>query len=140
MFVAAIFSTSAWAYCWEEAGAEYGINPQLLQAVSSAESGGNQSAVNPNGNGSYDACHMQVNTRWYFRLKKLHGKEYADRVWSALSDPCYCTRFGAFVLSDCIARFGETWRAVGCYNAADERKAAIYARRVYDEWRGAAGR
>lgn len=128
-------SSAAGAFCWDEAGAEYGISPELLKAVSAVESYHNQPAVNWNRNGSYDACHMQINTHWYFLLKKRYGKEYADQAWSALADPCYCTKFGAFVLADCVARLGNTWRAVGCYNAVSEHKAFLYSRKVYAQWR-----
>lgn len=133
-FAVAILSPAAGAFCWDEAGAEYGINPEILKAVSGVEAGYHQ-AVNWNRNGSYDACHMQINTRWYFWLKKRYGKEYADQAWAGLADLCYCTKFGAFVLSDCIARHGNTWRAVGCYNAVGEDKARNYSRKVYAAWR-----
>jgi soluble lytic murein transglycosylase-like protein len=130
-----VFSTPAHAFCWDEAAADYGLNPEVLKAVSAVESNHNQSAVHWNKDGTYDACHMQINSGWYFRLKKRYGKGYADRAWSGLADPCYCTKFGAFVLSDCIARYGDTWRAVGCYNAGDSAKAEVYARKVHAKWR-----
>lgn len=39
-----------------------------------------------------------------------HGVTKAD-----LFDACVSQQVGAWVLSDCIQRFGQTWKAVGCY-------------------------
>ena len=66
---------------------------------------------------------MQINSGWYKSL----GKE----VWNALSDPCYCTKIGAWVLSQCVAKYGNTWEAIGCYNARSQSKRAVYANKVY---------
>lgn len=112
------------AFCFEEAGNFYGISPVILWAISKVESGFNNSAVNYNTDGSYDYCHMQINSSWY----RLLGKE----SWNALADPCFCTKVGAWVLSQCIARYGYTWEAVGCYNARSRGKRVIYANKVYE--------
>jgi soluble lytic murein transglycosylase-like protein len=135
VLVVAAFSTPTHAFCWAAAGAAYGLSPDVLKAVSAVESNHNQTAVHLNKNGSYDVCHMQINSGWYFRLKRRYGKGFADRAWSGLADPCYCTKFGAYVLSDCISRYGDNWRSVGCYNAGDSaKKAGVYARKVRAKW------
>ena len=41
-------------------------------------------------------------------------------------------KVGAWILAQCIARHGYTWKAVGCYNTAPKNKRNAYARKVYD--------
>lgn len=119
-----VFSGSkASAFCFEEAGAMYGMSPQLLWAIAKVESNFNPSAVNKNSNGTYDFGVMQINSNWY----KILGKE----LWGRLGDPCINVQVGAWVLAQCTQRHGYTWEAVGCYNAQNKEKRARYANRVY---------
>ncbi len=107
--VSAYCSDESVQYCFEDAGIYYNISPELLKAVSYVESRGDPEAVHHNTDGSYDYCHMQVNSWWY--------KKLGEEKWNALADPCYCTYTGAWILSDCIDRFGYNWKALGsCYN------------------------
>lgn len=111
---------SADSLCFNEAGAEYGVAPQLLWAISKRESDHNPFAYNRNTDGSYDYCHMQINSSsWYDELGK-------DR-WEALADPCQCTRTGAWILSKCVKKYGYTWKAVGCYHSQTPDKRDKYA-------------
>jgi soluble lytic murein transglycosylase-like protein len=111
--------TAALSFCFEEAAAEYGVAPQLLWAISKRESGHQPDAINRNTNGSYDYCHMQINSSWYAKLGE-------DR-WNALSDPCQCTKTGAWILSQCVKKYGYTWKAVGCYHSQTPDKRDRYA-------------
>ncbi len=108
LFVALALITKAQAYCFEEAGQRYSVSPVLLYVISSVESDFDTMAVNVNTNGSEDRGHMQINTFW----KKYIG----DHGWSSLYDPCYCTNVGAWIMSQCIERYGNTWDAVACYH------------------------
>ena len=108
LFVALALITKVHAYCFEEAGQRYSVSPVLLYAISSVESAFDTLAVNVNTNGSEDRGHMQINTFW----KKYIG----DHGWSSLYDPCYCTNVGAWIMSQCIERYGNTWDAVACYH------------------------
>lgn len=110
-------------YCFEEAGKQYGISPLILWAISREESGFNPSAININHNGSYDYCHMQINSAW--------ASEVGKNVWASLRDPCQCTMAGAWILSQCIKDNGYTWKAVGCYNAKSEEKRVGYSWKIY---------
>ncbi|MBU1171304.1 MAG: lytic transglycosylase domain-containing protein [Proteobacteria bacterium] len=94
--------------CFEEAGAEYDIAPELLEAISMVESNKNPLAMTKNTNGTLDLGHMQINSFWRSRLND-HYKQ--------LLSPCYCTRVGAWILRDCMARYGYSWYAVACYHA-----------------------
>ena len=117
------FPALASAFCFEQAGAEYGVSPRLLWAIADVESGFSPQAVNWNQNGTYDYGLMQINSGWARRL--------GARVWRSLGDPCTNVKAGAWILAQCVQRYGYTWEAVGCYNASSERKRQEYARKVY---------
>lgn len=111
------------AFCFEEAGARYGVPPGLLWAIASVESNFDPQAVNTNGNGTYDTGVMQINSSW--------ERELGPALWHRLQeDPCTNVQVGAWVLADCLQRHGYTWEGVGCYNARSTDKQADYARRV----------
>lgn len=115
------------AFCFEEAGKVYGIHPQLLWSIAKVESNFNPRAINRNYNGTYDFGIMQINSSWYPFL----GKE----IWSRLGDPCMNIHVGAWVLAQCIQKHGNTWEAVGCYNASSKSKKVSYATKVFDALR-----
>jgi len=111
------------AFCFKEAGAIYRVSPQLLWAIAKVESSFNPSAVNRNANGSYDYGLMQINSSWM----KVLGEE----LWAFLGDPCLNVKVGAWILAQCMKRHGQTWEAVGCYNATSPDKRAKYAWKIY---------
>ena len=125
-------SQHVWAFCFEEAGERYRVSPQLLWAIAKTESNLNPMAVNYNKNGSFDYGLMQVNSSWY--------KELGRERWMRLGDACYNVQVGAWILSQCVQRYGYTWKAVGCYNAFSKDKRAVYANRVYRVLEAAARR
>ncbi len=110
-------------YCFEDAGRQYGISPSLLWAISKAESRFNPYAINYNRNGTYDYCHMQINSSW--------ASTIGENTWASLADPCQCTNVGAWILSQCIKDNGYTWKAVGCYHAKSEEKRVGYSWKIY---------
>lgn len=120
-----LFPATALPFCFEEAGREYGINPQLLQGIATVESSLNPTAINRNKNGSADYGLMQINSFW---LKKL-----GTTAEELLKNPCYNVKAGAFVLRGCLDRHGENWEAVGCYNATNRSKQAAYSWKIYRE-------
>lgn len=118
------FSVTANAFCYEEAGAMYGIAPRLLWTISKGESNFNPAAVNYNTNGSYDFGLMQINSSWAPALRKM------GIPWEALADPCTNVKVGAWVLAQCVQDYGYTWAAVGCYNSRTPSKQNRYASRI----------
>jgi soluble lytic murein transglycosylase-like protein len=110
------------AFCFEEAGEQYQVSPELLWAIAKVESKFNPAAIHYNKNGSYDFGVMQVNSSWAPRLGK--------KRWAALGDPCYNVKVGAWVLADCLQRYGVTAEGIGCYNALDSGKRGVYADKV----------
>lgn len=100
------------ATCWEAAGSKYRIDPLLLKAIAWKESRGHPNAVGPKlSDGNVALGLMQINTVHLSTLAKFGiGRQQ-------LFDACTSQEVGAWVLSDCIAQFGSTWKAVGCYYA-----------------------
>lgn len=124
LLILVIFSIQhAGAYCFEEAGLEYGISPELLWAIAKTESAFNARAVHYNANGSFDYGLMQINSSWY--------KELGRERWMHLNDGCYNVKVGAWILDQCIRRYGYTWAAVGCYNGVSNDTKVRYAHRIY---------
>ncbi|NRF72199.1 lytic transglycosylase domain-containing protein [Aquincola sp. S2] len=112
--------------CWEEAGLRHGVNPYLLYAIAKTESGLNPKAVNrSNQNGSRDVGLMQINSAWFPRLKAMGIDE------EALMDACVSIEVGAWILAENMRRLGNSWNAVGAYNAASPDKRLRYAIAVY---------
>ena len=126
--VAALFlamGTDAHSFCFEEAGAQYNINPQILRAIAKVESNFNPRAVNRNSNGTFDFGLMQINSSWAATL----GKER----WNSLGDACTNTKTGAWILSMCMNKYGYTWKAIGCYNSQTPGKRDKYSKMVFDQ-------
>lgn len=102
--------------CFNEAGYKYNIAPELLKAIAKVESHFTINAINTsNRNGSVDFCHMQVNSWWKSRL---------GENWEYLTDPCYCTMVGAWILRQCFDQYGNNWDAVACYNTGKSTQQA----------------
>ena len=122
--------------CWDEASRAYGVDPWLLYGIAKVESSLNPYALNLDHlrrTGSYDIGLMQINSSNLPSLAALGvGPE---RLW----DACTSVQVGARILRDKLDRYGETWEAVGAYNAscfrlkgAACRKARMdYAWKVY---------
>jgi len=122
LFLSALAAHRSEAFCFEEAGEQYQVSPELLWAIAKVESHFNPAAIHYNKDGSYDFGVMQVNSSWAPRLGK--------KRWAALGDPCYNVKVGAWVLADCLQRYGATAEGIGCYNALDSGKRGIYADKV----------
>jgi len=65
---------------------------------------------------------MQINSSWAATLGP-------DR-WNALADPCTNVKTGAWILRQCIDKYGYNWKAVGCYNSQTPSKRDRYAARI----------
>lgn len=112
-------------FCFDEAGRTYGVSPLLLRGIATVESGMKSDAVNYNSNGSADFGLMQINSSWLKTLKTTSQE--------LLENSCFNVMAGAWVMKDCLDRYGETWNAVGCYNASSHDKRVNYSWKVYRE-------
>ncbi|HEY6872425.1 MAG TPA: lytic transglycosylase domain-containing protein [Geobacteraceae bacterium] len=112
-------------FCFDEAGTQYSINPQILRAIAKVESNFNPRAINWNTNGSYDFGVMQINSSWAPAL----GMER----WNSLGDTCSNIKTGAMILANCMKKYGYTWEAIGCYNSQTPDKRDRYARAVFKQ-------
>jgi len=124
LLVVLVAAGQAAAFCFEEAGREYGIAPQVLWAMAKHESNLNPSAVNRNTDGSFDYGLMQINSTWAGTLGKAR--------WNSLADACMNVKTGAWILRQCIDEFGYGWKAIGCYNSHTPSKRDAYARKIAD--------
>ncbi len=111
-------------YCFQEAASMYDVPADLLVAISSYESRNNPNAINWNKNGTYDFCHMQINSSWY--------QDLGPELWDSLDDPCQCSKVGAWILARCIQRHGYNWKAIGCYHAGSRSEKEI--KRINYAW------
>ena len=111
--------------CWEYVGNKYGISPHLLYAIAKTESNLNPRAFNRNANGSYDVGLMQINSSWLPTLAR-HGITETQ-----LYEPCVSLEVGAWILAHNIRRHGNSWTAVGAYNATTPQKQLAYAQKVW---------
>ena len=126
LFAVAAFPWKAFGYCFEEAGAHYGISPEILRAIAGVESKINHSSLNYNRNGTYDLGVMQINSIW----RPVLGED----LWSlAYWDPCWNTYCGAYILATCIHKHGYTWKAIGCYHSGNPKHANPYIRKVFKQ-------
>lgn len=111
--------------CFRYAAQRYDIDTDLLQAIAHVESGGNPTAVNEsNADGSRDIGLMQINSRW---LEQLAGYGIAPED---LAEPCTNILVGAWVLAYNFTLYGDTWKAVGAYNAGTARTEQAHRRRL----------
>ncbi|WP_345828064.1 lytic transglycosylase domain-containing protein [Erwinia sp. HDF1-3R] len=113
IFLAASASP-AFADCWEEAGARYGIEPELLQAIAIVESGLDAEAINKNRDGTQDVGLMQINSSHFPTLKKFNITRQA-----LIKDPCQNVMTGAWILAGNFRQLGYSWQAVGAYNVGN---------------------
>ncbi len=117
------YASMAMAFCYEQAGREYGVDPLLLQAIASVESNFQKDAVQTTDGITYRGL-MQISS---FHMGKLRTRLVDE---GKLFEPCLNVRVGAWVLRDAINTFGERWRAVGAYGAGFGAKQEI-ARHKY---------
>ncbi|MEI7844148.1 MAG: lytic transglycosylase domain-containing protein [Gallionellaceae bacterium] len=129
LFIANISFAADVKACFASASEKYSIDQTLLIAIAKAESSLKSNVVGPpNQDGSSDYGMMQINSSHLPLLRK------AGFTKQDLFNPCVNIHIGAYILSKFIKKHGNTWRAVGAYNAgskADREAArASYVKRV----------
>lgn len=114
--------------CFDMAGRDYKIDPDLLRAISFRESSWRPGAMNIASKESYAVGMMQIHSQNFPHLSQFGitpGKLY--------NDPCMNIYTGAYYLALAFKRWGYSWRSVGAYNAGfretetQEKKRQQYA-------------
>lgn len=111
----AVSAAHATENCFVSSGAKFKRDPLLYYAMAKVESGLRQ-VVNTSHierTGTVDICAMQINSG---NLKTLEKRGITKE--RLLDEPCLCVDVGAEILEEKIAKYGNTWEAVGAYNAA----------------------
>ncbi|MBO1811555.1 lytic transglycosylase domain-containing protein [Serratia ureilytica] len=129
----------AGAWCFREAGARYGVDPLVLQAIAIWESRMRADVVGYNkaDDGrilSRDYGVMQVNSANVARLQRIGVIRTPQDL---LDDACLNVQAGAWVLARHLRVCGNTWGCLGSYNAGfadtrrQERRRMAYAAEIH---------
>lgn len=134
-------SGAARAFCFQEAGSRYHIDPLLLRSMATVESRLNPQAIGQNRDKrgrptSKDYGLMQINSRQIPQLRAL-GIIHSEH--DLLNNSCLNVQIGAWILARHLQHCGVNWQCLGSYNAgfADDNTARrmIYAHKVYAMYR-----
>ncbi|MBS0057775.1 MULTISPECIES: lytic transglycosylase domain-containing protein [Yersinia] len=129
----------AQAWCFDEAGARYHINAQLLRAIAVRESSLDPNAIGINRTAgkisSRDYGLMQINTQQLPRLKRLG---IIKNEQDLLTNPCLNVQIGAWILAQHLQICGSNWSCLGSYNAGfspeREPRRMWYSKNIYKEY------
>lgn len=136
---AMLASLSAQAYCFNEAGARYRVDPLLLRAIAQVESGMKSGAIGKNMSGkkvlSRDYGLMQINDTHIPQLRKMG---ILNSEQDLLINPCLNVQIGAWILAKHLKQCGVNWECLGSYNAGFAKnntpRRMVYARKIYSTY------
>lgn len=135
-----LFSVPSQAFCFNEAGIRYKVDPLLLRSMATVESSLNPHAVGMNRNKkevvtSRDYGLMQINDR---HIPQLRAMGLVHNEQDLLNNTCLNVQIGAWILAKHLKQCGVNWQCLGSYNAgfADNNgeRRMIYARKVYAKY------
>ncbi|EAR0766519.1 transglycosylase SLT domain-containing protein [Salmonella enterica] len=124
------------ADCFETAGEDAGIDPDLLRAIAWQESRLHYDAIGKNPVSGYGMGLMQIDSQHLGSMKKRG----IDREL-LVTDICTNIYSGALILAKAFNKWGPTWEAVGAYNAGfagtpkQHFRRMAYARKIYTVYR-----
>ncbi|HCP8707047.1 TPA: transglycosylase SLT domain-containing protein [Escherichia coli] len=123
--------------CFELAGRDYKIDPDLLRAISWKESRYRVNAIGINPVTGYGSGLMQVDSQHFNELAR-----YGIKPEHLTTDPCMNIYTGAYYLAIAFKKWGVSWEAVGAYNAGFKKserqnwRRLAYASDVYRIYTG----
>ncbi|HID3656871.1 lytic transglycosylase domain-containing protein [Serratia marcescens] len=145
-----LFSLPATAFCFNEAGARYKVDPLLLRSIAQVESSLNPRAIgenvfigkrrNPPKNykptvKSRDYGLMQIND---VHIPQLRALGILKNEQDLLNNPCLNVQIGAWILAKHLQQCGVNWECLGSYNAGfagnNSARRMLYARKVYAKY------
>ena len=112
------------ADCFDMAGRDYKIDPDLLRAISWQESRFKIDAIGRNPVTGYGSGLMQIDSQHFNELSR-----YGIKPDHLLSDACLNIYTGAYYLAQAFKKWGVSWDAVGAYNAGFKKTPRQAARR-----------
>lgn len=121
--------------CFDMAGRDYKIDPDLLRAISWNESRFKVDAVGQNPVTGYGAGLMQIDSQNF-----PHLSQFGITPQQLKSDACMNIYTGAYYLALAFKRWGMNWDAVGAYNAGFDKaprqveRRNNYARKIYNTY------
>lgn len=130
IFLFLILSNTASASCFEKAGHDSYIDPDLLRSIAIVESNFDHLAIGKNQTKGFGLGIMQIDSQHFDYLQKF------DIYPEMLLDRCINIYVGAYFLKLALNRMGNTWDAVGAYNAGfsstpkQVKKRQYYANKV----------
>ncbi|KML22967.1 lytic transglycosylase [Leclercia adecarboxylata] len=133
--VALTFPAGA-ADCFDFAGRDYHIDPDLLRAIAWNESHYNTGITGKNPVNGFGAGFMQIDSQHFAELSR-----YGIKPEHLLNDACMNIYTGAYYLAIAFNKWGVSWQSVGAYNAgfSKSEKQAIrryqYASRIESTYR-----
>ncbi|HBX8129734.1 TPA: lytic transglycosylase, partial [Klebsiella pneumoniae] len=98
------------ADCFDMAGRDYKIDPDLLRAISWQESRFKIDAIGRNPVTGYGSGLMQIDSQHFNELSR-----YGIEPDHLLSDACLNIYTGAYYLAQAFKKWGVSWDAVGAY-------------------------
>ncbi len=94
--------------CFEMAGRDYRIEPDLLRAISFRESSWRDNALNVVSQSEYAVGKMQIHSQNF-----SHLAQFGITPQQLYTDSCLNIYTGAYYLAIAFKRWGYSWRAVG---------------------------
>lgn len=125
IYLLTINITCSAADCFELAGRDYKIDPDLLRAISWKESRHQINAIGINPVTGYGSGLMQVDSQHFNELAK-----YGIKPEHLTTDPCMNIYTGAYYLAIAFKKWGVNWEAVGAYNAGFKKSEKQNLRRL----------
>jgi hypothetical protein len=113
--------------CLVPASDYHKVNPHILRAILSVESGMRPDVIGRNKNGSIDVGIAGINSIHFNDLAK-HGI-----TPQKLLDPCVSTYVAAWKLSKHMARFGNNWYGIAAYHSKTPHLNARYQILLHNE-------
>ncbi|MGE0968591.1 transglycosylase SLT domain-containing protein (plasmid) [Klebsiella sp. WOUb02] len=110
--------------CFDMAGRDYKIDPDLLRAISWQESKFVVNAIGRNPVSGYGSGLMQIDSQHFGELSR-----YGIKSQHLLTDACLNIYTGAYFLARAFNKWGVSWDAVGAYNAGFKKTPRQAARR-----------
>jgi soluble lytic murein transglycosylase-like protein len=121
--------------CFDFAGRDYQIDPDLLRAISFRESSHRDNALNVQTNEKYAVGRMQI-----YSSNFQHLSTFGITPQRLYEDGCLNIYTGAYYLAIAFKRWGVNWDAVGAYNAGfkknaeQDKKRKKYSQEVYQTY------